>query len=107
MTTPFTNVEDAFDVFFNETIAVKTPDGKSTPLRAAVFTDGMGDPLTDDMMDSQREEITFVFLKDDWPFVKTLKRGATITRCLIDKTYAVSEAKLDNCLGWCVTAREK
>lgn len=104
---PWHNIDDAFDVFFDETVSVKTPDGKTTPLRVAVFTDGTGDPLTDDMMDTQRESLTFLFLQDDWPFVKTLKRGATITRCAANKTYAVSEAKLDNCLGWCVTAREK
>ncbi len=104
---PWHDTDDAFDVFFDETVAVKTADGKTTPLRAAVFLDGMADPLADGMMDTDRQDLVFVFLKQDWPFVKTLKRGATITRCSTDKTYAVAEAKLDNCLGWCVTAREK
>lgn len=72
-----------------------------------MFVDGMGDPVSDDMLDTEREDVTFVFAKKDWPFVKTLKRGATIRRGDVGTEYAVSESKLDNCLGWCVKARQK
>lgn len=92
---------------FDEHVSIETPDGKKTTFEVAVFTDGIADPLTDDMMDTDREDVTFVFKKQDWPFVKTLKRGAVVTRCSCDKSYSVSEAKLDNCFGWVVTAREK
>ena len=88
-------------------MAVKTNEGKRTSLQAAIFTDGMADPMSDDMLDTEREDVTFVFAKKDWPFVQTLKRGATVTRCCTNKTYAISDVKLDECFGWCVTARQK
>lgn len=97
----------AYAPMFDEYASIKTPDGKTTTFEVAVFTDGIADPLTDDMMDTDREDVTFVFKKKDWPFVKNLTRGTIVTRCTYDKQYAISEAKLDNCFGWCVTAREK
>lgn len=108
MKNPWKDISDAaFAPMFDEKAAVKTPDGKATSFEVAVFTDGTADPLADDMMDTDREDVTFAFKRKDWPFVQTLKRGAIVTRCGCGKTYSVSEAKLDNCLGWVVTAREK
>lgn len=108
MKNPWKDISDAaFMPMFDEHASVKTPDGKETTFEVAVFVDGMADPMSDDMIDTDREDVTFVFKRQDWPFVKKLTRGATITRCVNDKIYAVSEAKLDNCFGWCVTAREK
>lgn len=108
MQSPWKDIADgAFAPMFDETIAVITSDGKNTSLKAAMFTDGMGDPVSDDMFDTEREDITFVFAKKDWPFVATLKRGAKIQRCKVGIEYAVSEVKLDNCLGWVIKAREK
>jgi hypothetical protein len=108
MKNPWKDISDAaFLPMFDEHASVKTPDGKTTTFEVAVFTDGIADPLTDDMMDTEREDVMFVFKKKDWSFVKNLTRGTIVTRCTYDKEYAVSEAKLDNCFGWCVTAREK
>ena len=108
MKSPWKDISDsAFEPMFDEYVSIKTPDGKSTSLVVSMFTDGMSDTLTEDMMDTNREDVTFVFKKQDWPFVQTLKRGAVVIRCSCDKSYSVSEAKLDNCFGWVVTAREK
>lgn len=108
MHNPWKDIDDrAFVPMFDENVAIKTHDGNKTTLKAAIFVDGMADPLTDDMMDTEREDMTFVFAKKDWAFVKTLKRGATITRCSDRKQYSISDVKLDNCFGWCITAREK
>lgn len=108
MKNPWKDISDgAFSPMFDETVAVITPDGNKTSLMAAIFTDGMGDPISDGMMDTEREDVTIVFAKKDWPFVSTLKRGAKIKRCKVGIEYAVSEAKLDNCFGWCIKAREK
>lgn len=104
---PWKDFDEAFEPMFDESVSVKTKDGKKTTLRVSVFTDGTADPLAADMMDTDREDVVFMFKKADWPFVKTLKRGATVTRCSYGKEYAVSEAKLDNCFGWVVTARSK
>lgn len=107
MTSPWMIYDGAFCPMFDEDVAVVTHDGRKTSLKAALFTDGMGDPVSDDMLDTEREDVTFVFAKKDWPFVKTLKRGATIRCGDVGTEYAVSESKLDNCLGWCVKARQK
>lgn len=107
MTSPFLHIDKAFAPFFTEKISVKTNDGKRTSvLNVSVFTDGTSDPLTTDMMETEREDMTFVFNKKDWPFVKELQRGATIRRMMNSKEYSVSEAKFDEALGWIVTARE-
>lgn len=108
MCNPWKDISDgAYAPMFAEKVAITTIDGKRTTLKAAVFTDGMGDPVSDDMLDTEREDMTFVFAKKDWPFISTLKRGAQVERCFCSKDYAVSEAKLDECLGWVIKAREK
>ena len=108
MKSPYEHIDKAFAPFFDEQIAVTTNDGsRTTVMHASVFTSGTSDPLTDDMIETEREDVTFVFNKGDWPFVKGLQRGATIKRMKSNKKYAVSEAKYDDALGWLVTAREK
>ena len=106
MKSPFYNIDCAFAPFFDDAITIKTPDGKSGTFSACLFTDGTSDPLTDDMMETNREDITFVFRNKDWPFVKNLQRGAIVRRLVNNKEYSVSEAKYDNALGWIVAARE-
>lgn len=107
MKSPWKNNDDAFEPMFDEHASIITPDGKRTTFEVAVFVDGMADPLNDDMMDTEREDVTFMFKQKDWPFVQTLTRGASIIRCSSSKEYVVSEAKLDNCFGWVVVARSK
>lgn len=107
MKSPWKDIADgAYMPMFDETVAI-AQGGKQTSLKAAVFTDGMGDPVSNDMLDTEREDMTFVFAKKDWPFISTLKRGAKVERCSCGKTYVVSEATLDECLGWVIKAREK
>lgn len=106
MKSPFERIDCAFEPFFDETITIQTQDGSSGTFICCCFTDGTSDPLTDDMMETDREDMTFVFKKRDWAFVKNLQRGAMLQRMSNSKKYSVSEAKLDNALGWVVTARE-
>ena len=106
MKSPFENIDRAFCPFFDESITIKTKDGTTGIFEVSCFVDGTADPLTDDMIDTEREDITFLFRKSDWSFVKNLQRGASIHRVANGKKYAVSQAKLDNALGWVVTARE-
>lgn len=91
---------------FDEPVEITAQDGRRTTARCAFFTDGTGDPISESVMDTEREDVTFVFAERDWPFAAGLKRGAKIRRCRAGTEYAVSEARLDNCLGWCVRARE-
>lgn len=80
MTSPFRHTDKAFEPFFTEKVSVRTNDGKRTSvLYAAVFTTGQAEPLADDdMLDTEREDMTFVFRKREWPFIQQLARGATI-----------------------------
>ena len=106
MKSPFEKIDRAFAPFYDETITIESKDGSSGTFLCCCFTDGTSDPLTDDMMETDREDMTFVFMKGDLAFVKKLQRGATIQRMSNSKKYSVSESKLDNALGWVVTARE-
>lgn len=108
MNNPWKDNEKAFAPMFGETLEVETQDGKRTSIQAAVFTDGTGDPFSEDMLETDREDVTMVFMKKDWPFVRRLKRGDVVRRLDFNGvSYSVSEAKLDNCLGWCLKARSK
>lgn len=69
MKSPFGNIDDAFAPMFDEKVAVKTVEGKETNLRACMFIDGDSDPLADDMMETERDDMIFMFQKKDWPFV--------------------------------------
>lgn len=106
MKSPWKDNDDAFCPMFDETIAIKTIDGNTTSFEVAMFSNGTSDPFSDDMIDTEREDVMFVFKQEDWPFVKAITRGTTITACNM-KQYSVSEAKLDNCFGWVIVAREK
>ena len=106
MKSPFEQTDGAFLPFFDETITIESKNGSSGTFKCCVFTDGTADPLTEDMMETDREDINIVFRKCDWPFVKGLVRGDQIMRERNGKKYAVSQAKMDNALGWVVAARE-
>ena len=69
MKSPWKNNDDAFEPMFDEHASIITPDGKRTTFEVAVFVDGMADPLADDMMDTDREDVTFMFKQKDWAFV--------------------------------------
>lgn len=108
MKSPFQDIgEGAYAPFFDDTVSITTKSGESGTFDVSVFQDGIADTLSDDMMDTEREDLTFVFSIKDWPFVKNLKRGDTIQRFATEKTYVISEAKRDNLLGWVAIAREK
>lgn len=106
MNSPFKNIHGAFEVFYDEDAVITTSDGTRTSFKVCVFTDGTADPLSDDMLDSEREDMTFIFKRKDWPFVKKLTRGATIKRLCDAKEYSVSDVKFDHALGWMIAARE-
>jgi len=108
MRSPFDNMEGAFEPFFAEKVSVTTKDGETAMLNAAVFTCGQSDPIQDaDMLDTEREDITFLFRSSDWPFVQKLTRGAKARVVSTCEEYAVMDARLDAHMGCCVTARGK
>lgn len=95
MTNPWKDSDNAFDAFFDESIVVTSPDGKTRlTLPVAPFTNNTGDPLSEDMMDTERLDMSFVFRRKDFPRIKTLTRGWKIERPG-GKTYVVSRVVTD------------
>lgn len=107
MRSPFHNISAAFVPMFDEAITIKTTDGKRDSFDIIVFTNGDGEPLSEDMMETDREDIDILFKKEDWSFAQHLERGAEIERMCLHKKYSVSSVRYDSALGWIVTAREK
>lgn len=60
-TSPWGETDDPYNPMYDEVVGIKTTDNKTTSLRAAVFVDGFADPLSPDAMDTEREDLTFVF----------------------------------------------
>lgn len=102
---PWKETDKAFEQMFDESV-VLTHGSKTNTIKAAVFTDMTGDSITDDNMDTDREDIYLVCGRKDWPFVQKLKRGDKVTRTDYNGLeYKVTSVKNDVIMGWCIYAR--
>lgn len=104
MKSPWHEIDRAFAPMFDEEVALIAQDGRRTTARCAVFDDWTGDPLADGMMDTQRRDVHFVVRREDWPFAKTLKRGAKAERA-DGSEWSVYEVREDASLGLVLDAR--
>lgn len=98
----------AFEPMFDEAVSVvSTRDGKTvkTSLMVGVFSEGTVEPDMDGVMDTELEAVTFVVRREDWPFVKAMRRGDSIARP-DGRNYQVKSIKRDEVIGWIITARE-
>lgn len=95
---------EAFDPMFCDPVTI-THGGKKTTLNAAVFVSGTGDPLLDSSVETERDDITIVVRKTDWPYIQNLTRGDSIVRPN-GKRYKLSAVECDEIMGWCLAARE-
>lgn len=100
------NIDDrAFDPMYEESVIVRHDAGEQT-LRVIVYSDMTGEPISEDAIDTDREDITISCRKRDWAFVQSLTRGDKVVRSATNgKTYAVKEAKFDAVMGWVIAAR--
>lgn len=107
MKSPFRHIDSAFDVFYDETILVECKDGKKQTLDVCVFTDNTGDVLAQDMIDTDREDISIVVKREDWQFLGNVGIQDTITRFVNNKCvkYKVSDVLDDYLMGKVVKAR--
>ena len=102
---PFQDVNDAFDPMYNEDVVIVHETERMT-VEVAVFTNGTDDPLTDDLLDSERESIHLVCKRKDWAYVSKLLRGDTIKRTATNGLmYSIYDVKFDALMGWCIYAR--
>jgi hypothetical protein len=109
MKSPWTDssLDDSFDIFYDESVEISDPKGtKKTTLKVAPFTYSTGETFSDDTLDTERKDMTFVFRRKDWPFLKDVKRGWTIKR-VDGKTFSVSDVLTDeqDAFGIVVTAK--
>ena len=72
MKSPFRHIDSAFDVFYDEHIVVECKDGRKQILEVCVFTDNTGDVLAQDMIDTDREDISIAVKHEDWQFLDNI-----------------------------------
>ena len=109
MKNPWNNNEKAFAPMFTESIQITGKRDTHTPnetLDCVIFSDTTGDPLSDQSINTEREDITISVSPSDWGYVQKIKRGDTIFRPFNGKKYKVSEVKNDIAIGWIIKARE-
>ena len=105
MDSPFDNTFPAFEPFFDEVVVITHAD-KPQSIPVCIFADGIGDALAEDSVDTDREDITLIFRREDWAYVQTLQRGDILKRTVTNgKSYTVQSSKYDSAMGWCVSAR--
>lgn len=105
MQSPFTDTDNAFEVFYDERVVI-THGGMRTTLDVCIFTDMTGDALDDNAMDTDRQDILVVFKVVDWPYMSNLVRGDMIERTEANGVkYRIQETKYDAVMGWVVRAR--
>ena len=111
MKDPWTIDNPAFEPMYNEPVVIRHKDGNRTveqTVSVAVFSAMTGDTISNDAIDTDREEISIAFKRHDWPFVQSLMRGDEIIRTATNgKRYKIAEAKYDEIMGWCLAARSK
>lgn len=112
MKNPWENIDKAFQPMFNEPVKVISKRDSKTveqTVVCCVFSSSTGEPLTDDSLETDRVDLDFVFKRQDWKFINTLKRGDKIQRVGLFKKpeYVVMTVVEDDVMGLVVKARSK
>lgn len=102
---PWGNTDGAFEPMVDECVSISSTDRDTTTLLVCVFTDNTADPDTSDFLSSEESQINISCRKCDYPFVKSLKRGARIHRPKTNKNYAVQEVVDDFVMGLVIKAK--
>ena len=105
---PWTDIEEAFEPMYDEVVVVETKNGSRQSLNVIVSTDGTGDALADDMIGSDRMDITIIVKKNEWSYLDKITNGDIVVRCLNGKEmkYRVSEIVDDFVFGRIINARQ-
>lgn len=109
MKNPWKNIGLAFSVMYDEEVVIELEDGTRLPVEAMVCTDNTAEPLSEEMVDSSREDIAILLKEDCWEVVLAkVKRGNLLERPCVPKNgkkYSVSSVILDSAMGLVVRAR--
>lgn len=108
MKNPWTDIEDAFEPMYDEVVVVETKSGNKQTLKVLVTADSTGDPLADDMIGSDRMDITILVRKNDWCFLENISEGGLVTRYVNgnEMKYSVSDVVDDFVFGKIMKARQ-
>ena len=106
---PWKDSDKAYAPMFTESIVISgtREDGtfKQT-IQAAVFIDMTADAISDEAIDTDRENINICCNQKDYAFVQKLLRGDTIERPEINGVkYKIKSVKHDDVMGLVIQAR--
>lgn len=106
---PWGDIDNAFAPMYNECVIVSfsRQDRKyNLTLKCCVFVDNTDVSFDDSTIDTKMEQIIVQIRKDDWAYVKQLRRGDTLERPELNgKKYKVEEVTKDGLMDWIVRAR--
>lgn len=107
MRSPWTNTDNAFEPMFNDVIEIVCSNGNRQTLSCVLLTDGTGEVLTNEMIGTDRQDISLNIKKEDWWFLKNVEIGDIINREVngTKMTYSVSEIVDDFLMGKVIKAR--
>lgn len=105
---PWTDIEEAFEPMYDEVVVVETKNGSRQSLNVIVSSDSTGDALADDMIGSDRMDITIIVKKNEWRYLDKITEGDMVVRYLNGKEmkYRVSEIVDDFLFGRIINARQ-
>lgn len=105
---PWTDIEEAFEPMYDEVVVVETKNGSRQSLNVIVSTDSTGDALANDMIGSDRMDITIIVKKNEWRYLDKITEGDMVVRYLNGKEmkYRVSEIVDDFVFGRIINARQ-
>ena len=108
---PFSFTENfkAFSPMFQEHVIISFKENnevKSQTIRCCVFTDDNADTYEDNSIDTNFQQIHISCMKEDWEFLRGLKRGDIINRPVYKKKYKIQKIDDDFGMGFVITARE-
>lgn len=100
-------MEKAMKPMFNDVIEIVCSNGNRQTLDCVLLTDGTGEVLTDEMLDTDRQDISLTIKKEDWWYLKNIKIGDIINREVNGTimTYSISEIVDDFLMGKVIKAR--
>ena len=105
---PWTNIEEAFKPMYDEKVVIELKDGSRLPIDVIVFTDNTSDPINEEMLDSEMDEISILVSDRYWEDVLSkVRRGDVVIRPCKMKNgkYSVSSVTMDASMGLIVRAR--
>lgn len=110
MKSPWDINDRAFDPMYDAPVVIScVRDGNeiAQTVRCFVSSDVTGEPIADEMLDTDRKDLNFSFARKDWAFLKMVRRGDKVKRqgLLGEAVYTVQNVVDDDVLGIVIKGR--